>query len=83
MQYNIIVCHEDLAPIRDTIHRHFLHRDADGIHPVLIGSHLLFFSATYLVILFLAKYIRKKQLLTEHLFQPLALTITSPPEKAD
>ena len=81
VQHNLLFHREDTTTIRDTLHRYFLAAEIEDISPVLIGSHLLYCSASYPAILHLAKFQRRKHLLTEKLFQPLALTITSPQKR--
>ena len=64
--------------IRDILHSHFLSSDKEDISPVLIGAHLFYCSALQSAVIFLARRMfRKKCLLTENLYQPLAVTIST------
>ena len=64
--------------LRDAIHRHFLTSEPEDITPVLIGAHLVYCSASHPAIVFLARHLHKRnQLLFEHLFQPLTVTLTT------
>ena len=63
--------------IKDSLHNYFLSADRNDISPVLIGAHIFYCSASRPAILFLARRIKKKSLLTENLYQPLAVTIST------